>query len=336
MTLIDDSAHEAHHATVPPAAAGVRLPWSAVPTDLRDKACALAGGGEVVEALPQTGGFSPGAAVRVRLSTGRRIFIKAVSADQNPDSPDYYRQEARYTAALPEHAPVPRLLGVVDERGWVVLVFDDIDGVMPDAAWRPDELRRVLDAFSQLADLLDPTPVEAPLAAERLAGSFQGWRACRQMRDDGPQDALDWLDPWARRHLDALAELEVHALEAVAGTTLIHTDIRADNILMAPDRVYFVDWPWACVGAPWVDLVLLVPSVWMHVGPEIARLVTEHPVVAKADPADVTAVAAAFTGYLVDQGHQPAPPGLPTLRAFQNAAAVASLAWIKGRLPGWE
>ena len=33
------------------------------------------------------------------------------------------------------------------------------------------------------------------------------------------------------------------------------TDIRADNILLTQDRVVFVDWPWACIAAPWFDLL---------------------------------------------------------------------------------
>lgn len=319
----------------PPVAAGVRLPWSAVPADLRERACAYAGGGEVVEAVSQSGGFSPGAAVRVRLSTGRRFFVKAVSAEQNPDTPGLYRQEALYAAGLPLAANAPRLLGVIDERGWVVLVFEDIDGVMPAAHWPSAELNRMLDAFTDLTLLLDPSPVQAPSSAERLADTFQGWRNCLRLREEHPGDALSWLDPWAQRHLEALAELEELSLEAMAGTALCHGDLRADNILLTDQGVYFVDWPWASIGAPWVDLVLMAPTVWMHGGAEAARSVCEHPLVAKAAPDDVTAVAAAFVGYCLERGHQPPPPGLPTLRAYQKAVGAAGLEWVKSRLADW-
>lgn len=307
-----------------------------MPADLRDKACAYAGGGEVVEAASQRGGFSPGAAVRVRLSTGRRVFVKAVSAQQNPDTPGLYAEEARYAAGLPEAAPAPRLLGVVEERGWVLLVFEDIDGVTPDASWHDDELRRVLDAFADLAAFLDPSRVEAPSAAQRLRTAFQGWRNSLRQREEGSADSLSWLDPWAQRNLEALVELERRALHAAAGTSLCHGDLRADNILLTDERVYFVDWPAAYIGAPWVDLVLMVPSVWMHGGAQAARSVYEHPLVAKAAPDDVTAVAAAFTGYCLDRGHQPPPPGLPTVRAYQRAAGAAALEWIKSRLADWS
>ncbi|NUS74076.1 MAG: phosphotransferase [Corynebacteriales bacterium] len=38
-----------------------------------------------------------------------------------------------------------------------------------------------------------------------------------------------------------------------AGATLVHADLRADNILIAPPGVTLVDWPWASYGAPWLD-----------------------------------------------------------------------------------
>ncbi len=58
------------------------------------------------------------------------------------------------------------------------------------------------------------------------------------------------LDRWSARHLDRLAELEEEAPAAAAGDTLLHLDLRADNLLLTPDRVVVVDCPHARVGAP--------------------------------------------------------------------------------------
>jgi hypothetical protein len=63
---------------------------------------------------------------------------------------------------------------------------------------------------------------------------------------------------WAWAHLDRLAELEARWSQAAAGATLLHGDLRADNLLLTPSRVVLVDWPHACVGAaeaadpPWL------------------------------------------------------------------------------------
>jgi Ser/Thr protein kinase RdoA (MazF antagonist) len=44
-------------------------------------------------------------------------------------------------------------------------------------------------------------------------------------------------DSWSRRHLPRLAELDARAPATIAGDTLVHFDIRGDNVLLAADRV---------------------------------------------------------------------------------------------------
>jgi hypothetical protein len=298
-----------------------------VPEHLQTRVLELLGGGEVVEAVSQTGGFSPGPAVRLLTSTGRRAFVKAVSAEVNPDSPGLHRAEARFSAQMPPEAPVPKLLGSFDEDGWVVLVFEEIAGRNPDPHWDLSELRRTVDALAAMSALLTPSPIEAPPVADRLAASFNGWRALAKARADG--DDLAWLDPWATARLDDFAAREERVAELCIGTTLLNMDVRADNILLTDDRVYFVDWPWASQGAPWLDLALFVPSVWMQAGADAARVVTGHRLLTAADPAALTAFAAGVTGMLLHRSKQPAPPGLPTLRQFQSAFGAASLEWLR-------
>jgi thiamine kinase-like enzyme len=49
------------------------------------------------------------------------------------------------------------------------------------------------------------------------------------------------------------------AIAHLGGNTLVHFDIRADNIVLGNDgRVSFVDWPWACRGAIWMDITLFL------------------------------------------------------------------------------
>ncbi|SDH89526.1 aminoglycoside phosphotransferase family protein [Nonomuraea jiangxiensis] len=302
-----------------PPASGVRVPWQDVHPLVR-AAVAEFLGGPVVEARTQPGGFSPAAAVRVRTEGGRRAFVKAVGPEPNPDSVRIYRDELRIAAALPESVPAPRLLTGVEVAGWVALVFEDVEGGHPAMPWRRDQLDLVLAAIDRMAATLTPSPIDAPAIGDILEPSFRGWRELLKERADG-------LDPWAARHLGELAELESGWAEGAAGDTLVHGDLRADNILLAGDRVYVVDWPWACVGAPWVDLVSMLPSVGMQGGPR------PQEVFADPDPA-VTAFLAGLTGYFLWNGRQPDPPGLPTVRAFQRAQGAVALEWLKHRT-GW-
>ncbi|WP_214408616.1 phosphotransferase family protein [Sphaerisporangium fuscum] len=306
-----------------------RLPWHAVPEPIR-RTFERHLGAPVVEAVTQPGGFSPGAAVRLRLADGRRAFAKAVGPEPNPLSADIYRSEMRIAAALPVDVPAPRLLASLDSGGWVAMLFEDVDGLPPANPWRTDELRRVLNALTQLADTLTPCPIAAPTAEQSCGDQFQGWRRLVAARDTGADD-LAGLDAWAARHLDALADLEVLWPSAIEGNSLLHGDIRADNLLLTTDEVMVVDWPWAFVGAAWFDLLQMLPSVRMQGGPPPEQVFTAHPVAQDADPAAVTTVLAALTGYFICQSRQPEPPGLPKLRAFQAAQGQAALEWLRTR-----
>jgi aminoglycoside phosphotransferase (APT) family kinase protein len=311
-----------------PPATGRRLAWADAPEWLRDEVEARLGG-RVAEAVTQPGGFSPGVATRLRLAGGRRAFVKAVGPEPNPDSPGIHRREARVMAALPRSAPAPRLLWSLDRRGWVALAFEDVAGAQPALPWRPGELGRVLEMVAAMATALTPAPAGIPLLGDRLRDDLVGWRRLAAGADD-----LKGLDPWAARHLDRLADLEAGWPEATEGPTLLHSDLRADNLLLTPTRVVAVDWPGASVGAPWVDLLLLLPSVAMQGGPDPEPTFAAHPVSSDADPRAVTTALAAWAGFLVGGSRLPTPPGLPTLRAFQHGQGVMAVEWLRRRT-GW-
>ncbi|NJP45996.1 aminoglycoside phosphotransferase family protein [Actinacidiphila epipremni] len=310
-----------------PPARGVRTPWEALPPDVR-AAVESRLGSPVLVAATQPAGFSPGVAARLRLADGRRAFVKAVSAAQNPESPRLHRDEARIAGALTAAVPAPRLLAAIEADGWVALLFEDVEGRHPAQPWVPHELDLVLRTVAELARLLTPSPVAAPPVAGK-DGAFRGWRTLAADHAAGTDD-LAGLDPWAARQLDALAALEAGWAEGAAGDTLAHADLRADNLLITPEgRVVVVDWPWACLAAPWYDLVLLLPSVRMQGGPPPQSLFVRHPV---ADPGAVTSLVAAVAGFFLGNARRPAPPGLPTLRPFQAGQGRAALAWLRSRL----
>lgn len=318
----------------PPPAEGVRLEWSAVPARVR-AALEQWAGSAVVSANSQRNGFSPGVAARLRLADGRRLFVKAIGPEPNPDSPRLHRREARIVAALPEELAVPRLRWSFDAEGWVVLAFDEARGHHPAQPWRLDELERVLKGLGSLADRLTPSPLpmsEAGSAGDAVARQLCGWQRLRDAAETAPDRVQ--LDPWSRRHLDALAELESRAPRAVAGETLLHFDVRADNLLLSPDTVWFFDWPHARIGAAWLDVVGFAPSVTMQGGPPPEEVLARSPAARTADPDAVTAAIATVAGYFSRGALQPPPPGLPTVRAFQAAQGVVAREWLAART-GW-
>jgi hypothetical protein len=323
----------------PPPAAGAKVAWEDLPAAVRlavEDAC----GAAVVRAQGQPGGFSPGVAARLRCADGSRAFVKAVSELANPDTPRMHRQEAGVLAALDPliasgAVPAPRLRGRVDLGGWTVLVLDDIEGVHPRLPWRPDELDRLLGALDRLAEVDLQGVVgghrggQLPTAAESLAAAFDGWRTLAGSGGSGPDGGPPAdLDAWSVRNLDRLAELEDGWADHVAGDALLHSDVRGDNVLLTAERVVLVDWPAACVGDPFVDPVLLAPSVAMQGGPAPGELLARSRSGRGADRDAVRAVVCAFAGYLTERALRPSPPGLPTLRAFQAAQGAVARAWL--------
>lgn len=303
------------------ASGGVRIEWTEIPAGVRTEVEGLLGA-EVVEATNQAGGFSPGLAARCRLSDGRRVFVKAVSPEQNPQAPRIHRREAEVGGLLPAEVAAPRLRHVHDDGRWVVLVFDEVDGRQPGEPWSRDDLDAVVPAVLELAGHRAPDGLES--AAARHEVVFRGWR--RLAGGDGDADRLD---DWTRAHLDRLADLEEGWVEASRGTSLVHADIRADNLLIGPGgEVTFVDWPWACAGAPFLDLVFMLPSVGLGGGPSPVEVIERHGLLRTEDPDAVRATAVALTGFFQRSALDPAPSGLPLLRPFQQAQADVALGWL--------
>jgi hypothetical protein len=302
-------------------AARVRIGWRDLPEAVRSRAEEIIGDGRVVTADSQAGGFSPGTADRVVTDSGRRAFVKAVTPAINERSAELARQEMHITAAIPGHAPVPRMLGGFDDGEWVVLVLEDIDGTHPRTPWVESEIDAAVTALAELAAAVTPSPVPGvPSAFDAISGDFAGWS---NLAADPPAD----LDPWIAGHLPGLRAAAERGLAALAtGETLVHCDIRADNLLIRPDgRVVVIDWPWGCVGPAWLDRLLLGIDV-LTKGGDPAR------VFEGIDPGVVTDVIAGVAGMFEHVCRLPPPPGIPTVRAFQRSGAEALRPWLREHL----
>ena len=148
---------------------------------------------------------------------------------------------------------MPRLRGTAESGPWFALVAEDAAGRRPELPWRDGELDAVLAALDQVAGALTPAPVAVPAISEYLGTDFTGWRALSQAPADDRVDR-------GRAPPPELAALEATWTAHAAGETLLHGDIRADNLLIASGSVMVVDWPHACRGAAFTDLVSLRPE----------------------------------------------------------------------------
>lgn len=287
---------------VPVAGTAVRPHWSDLPAGVRTRV-ERALGTEVVEALSQGSGFTPGFASRLRLADGRRVFVKAAEASQ-PWLLEAYREEAAKLALLPATVPAPRLQQLLDEpvagTEWLVLVFDDVAGRPPRRPWHPDEARLALRTAADLAEALTPAP--AGRIWSRLAE--QGFAAAAERP------------------------------ELLVGDTLCHSDLRDDNLILDQGGTAWVcDWNWPTVGPRWTDAVCLAISMYGDGLPADA-LLAETGLVDPGDRAAVDVLLAALHAYFVEWAARPAKPTSPYLRAHQAWYARATGAWLEERR-GW-
>lgn len=306
---------------VPAGRTARRLEWQHLPPPLRQQIedrC----GSPVVEALSQGGGFTPGFASVLVCADDSRHFVKAASTKAQRLFAESYREEARKVAALPPEAPAARLRWLIEDE-WVALELEYVDGRTPKRPWRSADLDRVLDTVEQMTRLLTPAPSGLALASieEELSGFVDAWEHLRTTRPDLP-------------HLEEAADLAAGFAEVTAGTSLVHTDLRDDNILLGKDdRVWICDWNWPVVGAPWVDIVFLLVQARGD-GLDVDAILAERPSTREVPAEHVDRVLALLAGYFFRQADEPPPPASPYLRQHQAWCAQAVWGWLAERR-GW-
>lgn len=199
---------------------------------------------EPVSWTTAVGGFSPGIAARLVTADGHRAFVKAVDGSANPDTPQLFRDEAAALRLLGADPATRRLIAplvdVYDSGGWVALLLTDIAGATPAQPFVAADVEVISSGLTELADALGHLPGDADLRSMTGASSLESWGVLA--------DEPDLLDPWTRQRLPVILDLADHAQVALQGRSLLHFDIRSDNILLTGSggdrRAVFVDWAW--------------------------------------------------------------------------------------------
>lgn len=280
----------------------------------------------MVEARSQEGGHSPGAAVRVRLTNGGNAFVKALSSTIHRHSAQTYRSEAANMARLPPGLPVPRLLDVYDDGDWIALVYEEVGGRPPVVPWRAAELERVAATPQDISAALTPSPWPDAPRFELVDGTCKGW--WRRLAAAPPTD----LDSWTREHLHWLIAREAELPGLSGGDTMLHIDIRSDNLLITPDgRVVLLDWSYLRNGAPWLDLLMFAVTANAEGGADVDDLIRRHPLTRDVAPGCIVAALVGCAGYYVTAARRPETPEMPGMRAYHLAHADATLRWVRRR-----
>lgn len=294
-----------------------RLGWAHLPPLVR-RAVEQRLGSPVVDAVSQDGGFTPGFASVLTCADGSRAFVKAASVKAQRVFADAYREEARKLAALPPGVPAPALLWTDEIADWLLLATEYVDARAPHRPWRADDLAAASAMAVAMADTLTPAP---GVGLDSAVAEFASWPAL-------------W-DRIAHPRAGQIRALAARYAEVVAGDTLVHTDIRDDNILLRPDGTALLcDWNWPIVGAAWLDSLLLL------IGPrgdglDVEAHIAAHPLLASVPAEHVDVFLALILGYFAASADQPVPPTSPHLRAAQAWQRDVIDHWLAERR-GWS
>jgi Ser/Thr protein kinase RdoA (MazF antagonist) len=203
---------------------------------------------------------------------------------------------------------LPRLINWNDDGERPILVLEDLTGAYWPPPWRDGDVELVGKALDDLH------ATEAPAGLPRLTlDELHTWREVEA--DPAPFLGLglcsaEWL-------AEALPEL-LRATDRceVGGDAFAHLDTRSDNICIVESGAKLVDWNWAGLGNPLVDLAFWLPSLFAEGGPPPTEIL--------ADAGDLPAI---VSGFFAPIAGLPPPAGAPTVRPLQLVQLKVALPW---------
>ncbi len=245
-------------------------------------------------------GYTPALRGVATLASGERVFAKLAT---NADTASWLRIERKMYARL-QGSYLPTV------RGWQdgpmpLLLLEDLSSAHWPPPWRPGEIDAVRDTLAQIAaQPADDLPAfDVPPGWQRVADN------------PAPMLSLGLVSPdWLDAALPVLIDAEARA--PVAGSALLHGDVRSDNLCLRDGRAILVDWNWACRGNPNLDLAFWSASLALEGGPLPEAILPDAP-----------HLAALVSGFFASRAGLPRIPHAPHVRQLQLAQLRHALPW---------
>jgi len=267
-------------------------------------------GAPVVSLEPATGrGYTLTQRCRAVLGDGRTVFVKAAVDELTAG----FLREEHVVYAQMRGGFLPEFHAYDERDGPPLLVLEDLSGARWPPPWTPDDIEAVRRTLAVVAATKPPSGV-------RPVREWQEeWVKLFGRIEDDPEPFLSvglcsrsWLDEY-------LPVLRAAAQRAPCdGDSLLHLDVRSDNIALTERGAVLVDWNWAATGNPLVDVVAWCPSLCAEGGP-----LPEHVV----DEEGVGEIAALLAGFWAATAGMPPPPTAPRVRTVQIAQLRICLPW---------
>jgi hypothetical protein len=254
-------------------------------------------------------GCTPNLRWSLDLEDGTKAFVKAAV---NADTASWLRAEYRvYSQVQTEF--MPHFLGWCDESEFPILILENLDEAYWPPPWTAANVATVRTTLEQIA-ALQPVPYLPQLS--EIVKNLPGWltvaRNPRPFLNLGLCSAA-WLEQSLPSLMAAEREIELE------GNSLVHCDLRSDNLCLRGESAVLIDWNHACIGNAQLDVMSWLPSLHAEGGPEPEEVVGHG--------RGASEFAAYFSGYWAASAGMPPIPNAPRVRPLQLQQLKVALPW---------
>jgi hypothetical protein len=239
---------------------------------------------------------------------GTTAFAKIAAFDYTAE---WLRLERANYEGLAGRGYLPRMLGWDDDGESPTLLLEDLSNAQWPPPWTTETIGAVQEALRQIQATPPPEGVTGLFG--ELFDIREGWLPLRA----DPATALT-LGVFDRGWLETWGETLERAAEAATleGDALLHGDVRSDNLCLLEGRAVMVDWNWACLGSPLLDVAAWLPSLHHEGGPAPWEILPGQ-----------GALASLLAGFFLEHAGRPSIPQAPHVRQLQLDQGRVALAW---------
>ncbi len=293
------------------------------------------------------GSYGPGPTFRLVLEDDRRAFVKAISPDSSETQRKMFAHELRVYQELGHliAGRAPDFQGQVVQDRWHAMILEDL-GPKSAPPWSRVDAKRVVQGLAELHD--STTDIKLPqwtstigADSELLATSmwqrsadYEGLEGLANLSTE-PRSAISWL----RTYTPVLAEASSSLTRIRPGNSLLHMDVRSDNLRVVNGRLRLFDWASAIKGPHELDVVAFAQTVEAEGYFDSESVLGWYEKHKRLDHELTTASLVVVAGYFASRAWLPDISGLPRLRTWQRAQLKVSLSWAAIRLglpaPDW-
>lgn len=251
-------------------------------------------------------GYTPAQRWIVSLNDGRSAFVK-IGVTEN--TANWLRDECDVYNRLKGNF-LPEMLGWDDDGKNPILIIEDLSHHHWPPVWTTkmiEEVRKTLDELHSIRNFFR--------SYNEVFGKEEPyWQTVA--KDPKPFLSLNLVsEQWLASHIELLIQLEDNC--PTAGDSLCHWDVRSDNICVTNRGVKLVDWNFACLSNPQLDIGFWLPSLEAEGGGLPEQILPNSP-----------DVAVFICGCFASRAGLPHIPEAPRVRSIQLIQLKPAMRWM--------